>query len=444
MQYTVFALLATGALAASAFAADDTLHSFTKIRLTDEFWSEGAHFGDFNRDGKMDVVSGPFWYAGPDFKIRTAYRPADKTSKIKKADGTEVTIAGYKGALGNENDYSDNFLTYTYDLNSDGWMDIIIYGHPGKEVYWYENPRNQGQGNWARYKLLDVLDNESPMFADLTGDGKPEIICNSSQPNSPGQLGYATLNWNDPKQPATFHPVSPKDKRWHRYTHGIGCGDVNGDGRKDLLEQNGWWEQPASLAGDPEWKFHPVPFAPGPGAAQMWVYDFNGDGLNDVFTCLDPHNHGLAWYQQFRENGEIKFTKHIIMNKKPEDNKYGVLFTQPHAIELVDMDRDGVLDVLTGKRFWAHGPTGDTDPNAPAVLYWFRTVRLPDKSVDFVPYLIDNDSGVGTQVTPGDLNGDGWPDVVVGNKKGTFVFLHQVRKVSAAEWQAAQPKPLAK
>lgn len=441
MQYSAFALFASGALALPALAADYTLHSFQKIRLTDEFWSEGAHCGDFNKDGHLDVVSGPFWYAGPDFKTRTAYRPADKTSKIKKPDGTEVTIAGYKGALGNENDYSDNFLTYTYDLNGDGWLDIIIYGHPGKETYWYENPRNQGQGHWAKYKLLDVLDNESPMFGDLVGDSKPEIICNSSKPNQPGQLGYATLNWADPKQPATFHPVSPPDKRWHRYTHGIGFGDLNGDGRKDLLEQNGWWEQPASLAGDPLWTFHPVPFAPGPGAAQMWVYDFNNDGLNDVFTCLDPHNHGLAWYEQYRENGAIKFKQHLLMHKKPEDSPYGVHFTQPHAMELVDMDRDGVLDVLTGKRFWAHGPTGDTDPNAPAVLYWFRTVRRPDKTVDFVPYLIDNDSGVGTQVTPADLNGDGWPDVVVGNKKGTFVFLHQARKVSAAEWQAAQPKP---
>lgn len=444
MTKLTHALAGLAAAGIAANAADYTLHSFQKIKLTDEFWSEGAHIGDFNRDGKMDVVSGPFWYAGPDFKTRTAYRPADKTSKIKKADGTELTVAGYKGAAEpNANDYSDNFLTYTYDFNGDGWMDILIYGFPGKEIYWHENPQNKGQGNWPKHKVIDVLDNESPMFGDLTGDGKPDIICNSSKPNQPGQLGFATINWADPKQPGTFHPVSPLDKRWQRYTHGIGFGDINGDGRKDLIEQNGWWEQPKSLEGDPQWTFHAVPFAPGPGAAQMWAYDFNGDGLNDVFTCLDPHNFGLAWHEQYREGGDIKFKKHVIMNKTPADNKYGVQFTQPHAIELVDMDRDGLLDVLTGKRFWAHGPKGDTDPNAPAVVYWFKTVRNADKSVDFIPYLIDNDSGVGTQVTFGDLNGDQWPDVIVGNKKGSFVFLHQVKQVSKAAWEAAQPKPVA-
>ena len=67
-------------------------------------------------------------------------------------------------------------------------------------------------------------------------------------------------------------------------------------------------------------------------------------------------------------------------------------------------------------------------------------MRGADKSVDFVPYLIDNDSGVGTQVVAGDINGDGLPDVVVGNKKGTFVHLHEKKTVTHEEWQKAQPK----
>ncbi|NDB76334.1 MAG: VCBS repeat-containing protein, partial [Verrucomicrobia bacterium] len=99
-------------------------------------------------------------------------------------------------------------------------------------------------------------------------------------------------------------------------------------------------------------------------------------------------------------------------------------------------------DLVTGKRFWAHGPAGDAEPNAPAVLYWFKLQRNADKTVDFIPHLIDDNSGVGTQITVGDVNGDGLPDVISGNKKGLSVFLHQAKKVSKAEWEKAQPKPL--
>jgi hypothetical protein len=439
MTKTISLLPALVAAASLSQAADYTLHSFKKIQITDQFWCEGAAIGDFNHDGKKDVAGGPFWWEGPDFKVRHEFRPAAKTSKIKKSDGTEVTIQGYKGALGNENDYSDNFLTYVYDVNGDGRDDVIVYGFPGEKCYWYENPQGKkaadGSEHWLQHKAIDVLDNESPTFGDINGDGKPEIICNSG-----GFLGYAAPDWSNPTQPWKWHSLSPKGS-WQRYTHGIGFGDVNGDGRADLLEADGWWEQPASLAGDPVWPNHKFPFAPQTGSAQMFAYDFNGDGLNDVLTTLAPHNFGIAWYEQTKENGQISFKKHLITGREPKDSKYGVKFSQAHAFDLIDMDGDGIKDFVTGKRFWAHGPSGDDEPNAPAVLYWFKTVRNPDKTVDFIPYLIDQDSGVGTQVMAADVNGDNLPDVIVGNKKGVFVFIHEAKQVDKAEWEAAQPKP---
>ena len=113
------------------------------------------------------------------------------------------------------------------------------------------------------------------------------------------------------------------------------------------------------------------------------------------------------------------------MGSKPEDNPQGVKFSQLHAMQLCDIDGDGVLDVVTGKRRWAHGPMKDDEPNAAPVLYWFQIKRDGKGGAEMIPHLIDDNSGVGTEVTTGDVNGDGKPDVVVGNKKGVFVFLQK-------------------
>ncbi len=426
---------------ASASAEDYLLHSFKKVQLTDQFWSEGANFGDFNHDGIMDVVSGPYWYEGPDFKKRHEYYPAEKTFTRKKSDGTDEVIPGYEGALGTKNTYSDNFFTFVYDFNGDGWPDILVYGFPGANATWFENPQGR-EGHWQAHVIFNPVDNESPGFADINGDGKPEIICNSG-----GYFGYATADWEHPEKPWTFHPVSPKGG-WGKFTHGLGIGDVNGDGRMDLLEKDGWWEQPASLAGDPVWKFHPFPFAAGRGSSQMYVYDVNGDGKNDVITAEAAHAYGLSWFEQTtNETGEITFKKHVILPEQtgketPPPDKYGVVFSQLHSVALVDIDGDGLMDIVTGKRYWAHGHNGpDPDSDGPAVIYWFKLVRHANGQAEFVPHLIDNSSGVGTQVVAGNISNPKFPDIVVGNKRGTFVFEHQTKSVSKAQWEAAQPKP---
>lgn len=408
------------ALAAAAYADSD----FKKIQLTEHFWAEGAHFGDFNKDGKNDIVYGPFWWEGPDFQKRHTYWDDSKTSKIKKADGSEETIPGYKGLLANENEYSSNFLAFTHDINGDGWTDIIILGFPGKESWWFENPQG-GEGKWKQHVAIDVTDNESPHFTDLTGDGRPEIVCTSG-----GFVGYAEFDPKNPTAKWTWRNISPKG-HWGKFTHGFGVGDVNGDGRKDIIEAGGWWEQPAgAVAGvsDPghNWTKHDAIFgaAPTNGGAQMFAYDVNGDGKNDVITSLAAHQYGIVWFEQTVDGGAVGWTKHTIVGSTPEENPQGIVFSQPHALDLVDMNGDGLKDLITGKRFWAHGPKGDPDPMGTPFLYWFELKRDGGKA-SFVGHLIDDASGVGTQVTAGDVNGDQKPDVVVGNKRGAFVFLRK-------------------
>jgi hypothetical protein len=381
-----------------------TLITWKKIQLSDIFTCEGAAVGDFNRDGHMDVVAGPWWYEGPDFTKKHEIYPV----KTWKPD----------------NEYSNNFFTFVYDFNKDGWPDVLVYGFPGLDASWFENPKGE-PGPWKKHEIFKSVDNESPTWADVNGDGVPDICCSTG-----GQLGYITI------ADGKFHPISPK-KDYNRFTHGLGVGDVNGDGKMDFIEARGWYEQPKSLEGDPEWTFHPVKF--GSGGAQMYVYDVNGDGLPDVITSIQAHGWGLSWFEQQKDG---TFKEHVIVGKDEKDNPYGVKFSQMHAIELVDMDGDGLKDIVTGKRYFAHGSHGDQEPLAPAVLYWFKLVRNKDGSVDWIPHLIDDNSGVGTQVTVADVNGDGFPDVIVGNKKGAFVHVQERKKVSKEEWEKAQPKRL--
>lgn len=380
----------------AVFAAESTVPAYRKLALSDQFFSEGATFGDFNHDGKMDVASGPYWWEGPDFKTRHEFYPALPFDPLK---------------------YSDNFFAFSHDFNGDGWTDILVLGFPGVDASWYENPGDKG-GMWRRKVVFLPVDNESPTFGDILGKGQPALICSSG-----GRFGYAVYDPKDPGRPWTFHPISPPGN-WQRFTHGLGFGDVNGDGRNDLLEKDGWWEQPASLAGDPVWKQHKYAFSPGRGGSQMYVYDVNGDGRNDVIGAIDAHGYGLSWFEQVRgADGEITFKPHPITSTKADEKIAGVQFAQPHAVALADFDGDGLLDILTGKRWWAHGPKGDVEPNAAPVLYAFLLRRGADGTVTYVPHLIEDTTGVGTQVVVGDANGDGRPDILVGNKRGTAVLL---------------------
>lgn len=212
---------------------------------------------------------------------------------------------------------------------------------------------------------------------------------------------------------------------WQRFYHGEGTGDINGDGRPDVVLNDGWWEQPRREESERSWLAHPFRFSNDRGGAQILVYDVDGDGDNDVITALNAHGWGLAWLEQVREGGRITFREHKIMGDRSEEAKYGVAFSQPHALALGDLDGDGLQDVIVGKRLWAHGPQGDVEPDAPPVLYWFQLVRGPNQSVNYVPHLVDDHSGVGSQVTVMDVNGDGRPEILTVSKLGSFVFLNR-------------------
>src|SRR5690606_25173586 len=164
---------------------------------------------------------------------------------------------------------------------------------------------------------------------------------------------------------------------------------LNADGRLDVIEKNGWWEQPETkTAGD--WKHHSVEFAK-EGGAQMYAYDVDGDGDNDVITSKHAHGYGLSWFENMSELNGVSFREHSIMGERPEENDYGITFSKLHATELADVDGDGVKDIVAGSRPWAPS-NEDADSPQPAVLYWFRTSRDGHR-VRCIPHRIDLNSG---------------------------------------------------
>ena len=222
------------------------------------------------------------------------------------------------------------------------------------------------------------------------------------------------------REPATLHG---------RFTHGLGLGDIDGDGRLDILWSRGWFAQPADLQQGGNWQHHAAKFAGTRGASQKFAYDVDGDGDRDVIAAYNAHGYGLNWVEQRPGDDEITFVKHEIMGSTPADNPHGVVFSNIHAMAMADIDGDGLEDLVAGNRYWLPSkskpqPGQEVKDRGTPCLYWFRLTRREDGGVEFVPHRIESEAGVGTQVVSTDVTGDGRPDVVVGNKAGTFAYVH--------------------
>lgn len=512
--------------------------TWKKIVVDTAFRAEGVAVADVNKDGKKDILAGDVWFEAPDWKVHKI-RPG----KDNYRDG-------------DKNVYSTTFCVWAEDINKDGWIDQIVVPFPGAEMFWYENPANKG-GMWKAHPVWHSACNETPQYLDLFGTGKRVLIM-GWQPkgkDNQGQMAWFTPG-DDVTKPWVMHPISEpsKDKQvvpgTNRFSHGLGVGDVNGDKKRDVMCTGGWWQQPDKVTDQP-WQFHKVDL--GPNCADMYAFDIDGDGKNDIISS-SAHECGFWWHKQgldgtfvrrdlfptpatlaaipkssmmtpdqaelFKAVNSHRVKKQLVSSlpfssalskaaqayvlsgkkvplpqflakekikinpgakagaslfvlsgnnldeqiKSLADQQKGtpayatemgvahitsadgqkgaiVLFAdtgkfllpgQTHAMHFVDIDGDGQKDLVTGQRFWAHGPRGDYAPNDPAFLYWFKAQKSKDGVVTFVPHEIDDDSGVGTQFTVEDIDGDGIPDVIVSNKKGTFILI-QVRQAGVQQ-----------
>ncbi|MCA9057130.1 MAG: VCBS repeat-containing protein [Planctomycetaceae bacterium] len=371
---------------------------FQRLQLTDRYYCDGVTAADIDQDGHVDVVAGPFWYAGPEFRSAHEFYEA-------------VPLPPEKSP-------SNSMFSFVHDFSGDGRPDILVLGRVHlHSAVWYENPGTADQ-LWTPHFVFERVRGESPLLTDLDQNGQPELLCHWD-----GCWGLLRPVPEHPYQPWTFTAIG-ENEDWPQFYHGEGVGDVNHDGRPDIILNDGWYEQPEQMSDDQFWPFHRHLFSADRGGAQMLIDDVDQDGDADIISALNAHGWGLAWFEQQTTDDRVSFQEHLIMSDHDREAEFGAAFTQPHALALADIDGDGRQDIITGKRMWAHGPAGDIEPDADPVVYWFQQTRNEQGDLRYVPHLIDRQSGVGVQIAIVDVNQDQRPDVLTASKLGVFVFLN--------------------
>ncbi len=337
--------------------------------------AEGITTLDMNGDGRPDLVSGAYWYENPGPQGGEWTRHQFRTVEIV---GEFVSDCG----------------EWTVDVNHDGKPDIVSVGWMTDGLFWYENPGQLG-AEWKRHLIEHTIETEGGVMADLNGDGKPDLAL--------AHYGRAGIFWVDfaGAEPRVHH-VGTHDQDGH----GIGMADVDGDGKIDLLTIHGWFRNVD--ANNDKWEWH-GDWDLGDSGFPIIGYDVNNDGKLDLIYGMG-HSYGLFWMEQQGDAANRKWVRHAI------DESY----SQVHAVAMADIDGDGQMELIAGKRYRGHDG-GDPGSYDPLVIYYYKIDRKTGQFTRY-PLSVGGSAGAGTQFLIGDLDGDGDIDIAAAGKTGVHFF----------------------
>ena len=371
---------------------------FRKVVINANSDFEAANGADINGDGKLDIVCGDTWYEAPDWTPH----------KFREI--------GVWGRDANNSGYRADFADLPVDVNGDGRIDIVSSDYASGEIFWHENPGKPGKTKdgkivadgalWTKHTIASPGSAETTVFAPILGK---KTIC--ILPNCGGQVVWYELRKAKTKRdkPQWVEHVVGKEGAGH----GVGFGDVNGDGKTDLITPHGWYENVDAI--NDKWTWHKDwECNPGDLGIGTPTQDFTGTGHNSILFG-SGHHYGLFWLQPTTDNGTTKWTQ------QPIDTTW----SQVHTLMLADIEGTRKPVVLTGKRYKAH----DHDPGAgePLGLYYYKFNR---KAKSWGKYVIDEgtQTGTGLQLTAVDLRHSGHLDIIAPGKSGLYLFINEGRK----------------
>ena len=346
--------------------------------------AEGITALDMNGDGLKDLVSGAYWYENP----------GPQGGEWKRHQYREVGVVG---------EFVADCGEWAVDVNHDGLPDIVTAAWQTNGVWWFENPGKAG-GEWKKHFITNSYDTEGGWMADINGDGKADLILS--------HYDHSGILWVDfaGAQPVAHHVGARAEDG-----HGIGVADIDGDGKADIIATTGWFKQ--IDANQDKWEWHPE-FHLGDTGFPIIGYDVNNDGKMDIIFG-QGHSYGLYWLEQQGEGANRKWIEHTIDES----------FSQSHALKMADLDGDGELELLVGKRYRGHNGH-DAGSYDPLVIYYYKIDRKTGMFTRF-PISVNGTAGAGTQFVTEDLDGDGDINIASAGKTGVHFFENlKINKVS--------------